>query len=274
MVQQRDREWDTLRTSTGVPTGTLYGCISSLRSLVKRYDPSHVVWFWDHGRSSYRLSLDPEYKANRTKEPTKNIALKEEFRLVDAFLEHVGIVSYSEVNTEADDLIATAARRWASDDTQVLIVSGDHDVQQLVNKNVSIHKPSPRGGELLTLSTIQEMYGFDDPKTLVDLWSLMGDTGDGVKGVPRYGPKNSKKALDAYGSLQVVVDSKLSEENGKRALLNYELIRLDLDIAQLNLVKEDTVFSKTNYTQELTNFLQGYEMASLVQKSSTQQFWD
>ena len=229
-----------LSAPDGSGTWGAYGAFNVITSMVRKYNPTHVMIAFDKGRSSKRLAIDPEYKANRKPREEKprnpmDEAFSEEFRPQLAIFMNLclknGIPFMSLENVEADDIIATAALRFAPAFGKVVIVSADHDLHQLIRPNIIVVKPSISyrdiEAEVNDMDSVQTEWGVE-PWRLPEIWALMGDKGDNVKGIPGIGPKKATKLIAEHGNLDTVLsleDQKIADhvEVVKKAKLLIEL---------------------------------------------------
>jgi len=228
-----------LRNKDGQGTWGVYGTLNTLASMIRRYEPTHVLIAFDKGRSSKRLAIDPEYKANRVRSKEKKAALKdpvEDFRpqldLVFQFCLKIGIPYLRLENVEADDIIAKAAIEFGEVFDQVVIVSADHDIHQLIRENVIVVKPSLSQSrdvkeEVFNTQSVIDQWKVE-PIRLPEIWAIMGDKGDNVPGVPGLGPVKATKLIEEHGDLESVISNnekvKEHEEIVRRA---FKLIQLD-----------------------------------------------
>ena len=214
-----------LSAPDGSGTWGVFGAFNVVSSLIRKHQPSHVMIAFDKGRSAKRLAIDPEYKANRDKKREKpqpmDNAFSQEFKpQLEAFMALCtlnGIPHLRIQDVEADDIIATAALRFAPVFDRVIIVSADHDLHQLIRPNIFVVKPSISykdiDEEVYDASSVMEEWGVE-PWRLPEIWALMGDKGDNVKGIPGIGPKKATKLINEHGDLSTVLnldDPKISE---------------------------------------------------------------
>lgn len=188
-----------LTTRDGELTAAVYGFARKLLSVLKEYKPDHVAVAFDLG-DTWRHSTFPEYKATRERMPDDMRTQLERIQeLVTAF--NIPIVTYPDY--EADDVLGTLARQAAAEGTDVLILTGDRDMFQLVDDRVKIlytsGGPSPKTS-VYGLEEVAERYGLT-PTQFIDLKALTGDTSDNIPGVPGVGDKTAAKFLTEYGSL-------------------------------------------------------------------------
>ena len=227
-----------LRNKEGQGTWGVYGTLNTLASMIRRYEPSHVMIAFDKGRSSKRLAIDPEYKANRVKDKGQPSLSDpwEDFRpqmdLLFQFLNKIGIPHLRLQDVEADDIIAKASIEYGPVFDQVVIVSADHDIHQLIRENIIVVKPSLSQSrdikeEVFDTESIVAQWKIE-PIRLPEIWAIMGDKGDNVPGVPGLGPVKATKLIEEYGDLESVISNsekvKEHEEIVRRA---FELIQLD-----------------------------------------------
>lgn len=180
-----------LRTTQGEPTGALFGTLQALRVYLREMMPTHMLWCFDRGRSAFRTALREGYKGHR-KYASTEVAIDPRRDLppqTTAFVEFLdlyGIAHHSEDGVEADDLIATAVGRFA-EMIDVVVVSGDHDLLQLVSDRVRVYRPGQQAKRgAIGLRTHTALYGpqevYDkylvDPDQLATLWALTGDKSD------------------------------------------------------------------------------------------------
>ena len=231
-----------LSAPDGSGTWGTYGAFNTIANLVRRHQPSHLLVAFDKGRSSKRLALDPNYKANRKRDSKSPMddAFSLEFKPQLIRFMHLclnaGLPFMRIENVEADDIIATAALSYSAVFDNVVIVSADHDLQQLIRHNITVVKPSISykdiEEEVYDVASILEQWGVE-PWRLPEIWALMGDKGDNVKGIPGIGPKKATKLIAEYGNL----DSVLTSEDPK--IINHiDTVRLAKKLIELNVDEE------------------------------------
>jgi len=206
-----------LSAPNGEGTWGAYGAYNVLTSMVRKYDPSHVLIAFDKGRSTKRLAIDPEYKANRHKPSDKprnatDDAFSTEFKPQLATFMNLclksGVPFMSLDGVEADDIIATAALKHRTVFDRVVIVSADHDLHQLIRDNIIVVKPSISyrdiDAEVFDTQSVKAEWGVE-PERLPEIWALMGDKGDNIKGIQGVGPKKATKMIAEHGDLETVL---------------------------------------------------------------------
>jgi DNA polymerase I len=195
---------ETIATSDGRPTNAIYGFASMMAKILIDHNPKAVIVAWDAGMSGREEVYEP-YKAER---PPRPDLLKEQWPHLAPLAEAFGFRNVSCEGWEADDVIATLARRAREAGIPVMIVSGDRDVYQLVGDGVRVMTTS-RGvtdTKLYDHDGVVERYGVP-PDLVTDLIGLKGDTSDNIPGVPGIGDKTAAQLLQRFGSLETVLDS-------------------------------------------------------------------
>ena len=187
--------------SKGEDTSILYGFTKYLLELIAREQPTHLAVMFDPPAKTFRHELYPEYKATRTAAP----------ELVKAALEPLTeIVSALDIPVmmrpgfEADDVIGTVAKVFAQRGFDVYMVTPDKDLGQIVDDHIFQYKPGKAGAdkEILSKEAICSQYGITDPRQIIDILAIWGDTADNVKGVAGVGEVGARKLVAKYGSLE------------------------------------------------------------------------
>ncbi|PIT10287.1 DNA polymerase I [Snodgrassella communis] len=222
-----------LTSPTGMPTGALYGVLNMLRRL--RLDTPHdyACCVFDAKGENFRHQLFPEYKANRPPMPED---LRPQAEALPELVKLMGWPVLSINGVEADDVIGTLACCAQKSGYQVIISTGDKDMAQLVNDQITL--VNTMSNEKLDSIGVLEKFGVK-PEQIIDYLSLIGDKVDNVPGVDKCGPKTAVKWLQEYGNLQKIIEhandikGKVGE-NLRIALpnlpLSYQLITIKTDI--------------------------------------------
>ncbi len=228
-----------LTTSSGENTSAPYGLARFLVDLLEEHDPDYVGVVFDAGHS-FREEVHPEYKATREKMPEELEASLPRCRdLVEAF--RIPVVEAED--WEADDVIGTLAAQAEEEGLHTVVISGDKDFYQLVDDHLWLLNPG-RGGhapveaEWVTRENASERLGVP-PEQVTDYLALIGDSSDNVPGVRGIGEKTAPKLLDAWGSLEEVLEHREEvsstrarnalEEHGDQALLSKRLVTIKRD---------------------------------------------
>jgi DNA polymerase-1 len=221
-----------------------------------------MVIAFDKGRSKKRMSLFPGYKANR--ERRRQQSLKENLKrdpdfpdefspqrdMVYSLMDAANICYRMYSGVEADDIIAKIAIDFADKFDEVIIVSLDHDMLQLITTNVIVLKPSLGlskniAEETIDYETIVSKYKLT-PKQLPELWSLSGDRSDGIAGAKNIGPTKAAKLMEKYGSLEnVLANDEYIQTQKESVELAYKLIKLDNQEEFPEVTMEDLKFNPT-----------------------------
>jgi len=237
-----------LSTTKGVPTNAVYGFATMLLKALREHAPTHAALVLDASRKSFRSDLDPTYKANRPEAPDD---LVRQFPLVRDVTRALSVPLLEEPGVEADDVIATLARRGLEQGFEVVIVTGDKDFAQLVRPGVELYDPmaeaAGRGG-WTRAEEVKKKLGVV-PGAVVELMALTGDKVDNVPGVPGVGEVTAAALVNHFGTVAAMFErpeeipaavprggEKLREKilaHKDRILLNRELVSLrdDLDLA-------------------------------------------
>jgi DNA polymerase-1 len=197
-----------LSSPKGFPTNALYGFTQMLLKVLKDRKPDHIAVVFDVGRETFRTELYPEYKANRSAMPEDLVPqigpIKE---MVRAF----NIPALELRGYEADDVIATIAGDCRTRGVDIVVVTGDKDLMQIVDEGVTLldtMKDKSTG-----VAEVQERFGVG-PERVTDILGLAGDTSDNIPGVPGVGEKTAMKLIQDFGSLEDLL-ARSSEVKGK-----------------------------------------------------------
>jgi DNA polymerase-1 len=257
-----------LRTTEGFNTGAIFGFVKMVRKALEDVDPTHVAVAFEGG-PTFRNELYPEYKANRAAAPDE---LKAQVEPVKEIAEAMGISVLEAPGAEADDVIATLARKAEGFD-EVVILTGDKDLMQLVNDRV--HILAPKSGvtdvEELDSEQVREKTGVR-PEQIRDLLTLAGDSSDNVPGVSGIGNKTAAKLLAEFGTLDAIyADLKSVSAAKTRAALEKHvddvkvyarLVSLKDDV-ELDSAPEDLRPGEPN-TDRLVELLERYQLRTLI----------
>lgn len=223
-----------LSTSRGEPTNAVYGFIQMLRKLLRDERPELIGVALDLGGSKLRTEKFEAYKANRAPTPPD---LKSQIPLVRRALEAYRIPVLELMGYEADDVLGTLALRAAGEGFEVVLVSADKDLMQLIGPHVSMYHTGRN--KLYGPAEVTEDFGLP-PEKVVDVLALMGDAVDNVPGVPGIGDKGAKALIQEYGTLEALLEragdiSRKSYResliaNRELALLSKELVTIHTDL--------------------------------------------
>jgi DNA polymerase-1 len=223
-----------LSNSRGEPTNAVYGFIQMLRKLLREERPEHVGVALDVSSETVRTERYEDYKAHRAPMPED---LRPQIPWIRRALEAYRIPILEMERYEADDVLGTLAKKASAAGYEVVLVSADKDLMQLVGPHVSLMHTGR--GKLYDPALVEEDFGVP-PGKVVDVLSLMGDASDNVPGVPGVGEKGAKALIREYGSLEELLEraSEVSrksyreslQENRDQALLSQELVTIHTDL--------------------------------------------
>jgi len=222
-----------LATSFGQPTNAIYGFVVMLRKILKEKNPQYLAVCFDVSRETFRTRKFTEYKINRPPMPD---GLSSQIPLIKQVIQAQGIVSVEKEGFEADDIIATIARRAKIENFSTVIVSSDKDILQLVNDNTVVYSHSKDEDQTYTPQEVRERFGVA-PERIPDIIALMGDDVDNIPGVRGIGEKTAVQLIKEFGSLEKMVDgaNQIKQEKTRRVILdNLNRIRLNKELAVLD----------------------------------------
>lgn len=224
---------DNFKTTSGQPTNAIYGFASMLINLIKEEQPSHIAIAFDVSRKTFRTEKFPEYKANRSSTPDE---FRSQMSHLNEMVECFGIRHFELEGYEADDIIASIAKKAQTEKFEVLICTGDRDSFQLVNENVTVLYPKKGVTEMsrMTPKAVYEKYGLT-PTQYPDFAALRGDPSDNLPSVPGVGEKTATKWISDYGSLDKLIanSAEIAGKVGQSLRENISTIQLNRELTQL-----------------------------------------
>jgi DNA polymerase I len=195
---------ESIATSTGFPTNTIFGFASMLVKLLTEYGPKPTIVVWDAG-SSGRKEVSEDYKATRQSRPD---LLKEQWPHLEPLVEAFGYRNVHVEGFEADDVIATIAARAREENVPVMVVTGDRDAFQIIDPESRVKVMATGRGitdtKVYDHQAVIDRYGIG-PELIPDFYGLKGDTSDNIPGVPGIGDKTASELLQRFGSLEEVL---------------------------------------------------------------------
>ncbi|CAG9623768.1 5'-3' exonuclease [Sutcliffiella rhizosphaerae] len=219
-------------TSNGIPTNAVQGFVKHMITAMETFQPTHVVCCWDMGSKTFRTEMFDNYKANRPAPPQELIPqfdlVKE---VVDAFdIPNIGLAGY-----EADDCLGTLAEYYRNE-AEVVILTGDQDVLQLIKPNISVALLLKGYGnyDVLDQNGFYEKKGLT-PEQLIDLKAIMGDTSDNYPGVKGVGEKTATKLLMEFKTVDGILEnlSSLTKSQQKKFEESLDLLHLSRELATI-----------------------------------------
>ena len=222
----------------GMNTSAVFGFTNALLEVIRSEQPTHLAVVFDPPGPTLRNEQFEDYKANRDETPED---IKLSVPWIVKILEGMRIPVLQAPGFEADDLIGCLAKRAEKEGFDVFMMTPDKDFAQLVTDKIQMFRPG-RGGNPASVwgpEEVRERYGLEDPKQVIDLLGLMGDSADNIPGIPGVGEKTAIKFLQAYGSMEGLYEhvhelkGKMKEKveaNREMAFLSRELATIVLDI--------------------------------------------
>lgn len=254
------------RTKAGVPTNAVYGFMRYFWDAVQKFGPTHIACCWDLGSKTFRTEQFSAYKGNRADAPEELIP---QFSMIREVMDSLGIPNVSSPGYEADDCIGTLAARFGQD-MDVLVLTGDHDMLQLVSErtNVIIMKKGHGNYMVYTPEALLEEKRLA-PGQIVDLKGLMGDTSDNYPGVRGIGEKTALKLVQEHGSVEGILANldQLSKSVRAKIEADLDMLMLSRQLAAIRCDIElecdaDACRFELNRAQVISKF-EELEMASI-----------
>ncbi len=219
-----------ITTSAGEPTGAIFGVVNMLRSLIKKYKPSHMAVVFDAKGKTFRNEMYEEYKANRPPMPDD---LRSQIAPLHAIVKALGLPLLCIDDVEADDVIGTLAQQAGEKGRFTLISTGDKDMAQLVNEHVMLINTMTN--TLLDDAGVKDKFGVE-PSQIIDFLALMGDSSDNIPGLPKVGEKTALAMLQGMQSIDAMYEApeKVAELGFRGAKTMPEKLREHKDILLLS----------------------------------------
>src|SRR5437763_2139638 len=195
---------ETIATSRGFPTNAIFGFASMLVKILTEYGPKATLVIWDAGMSG-RAEISDDYKAGRRERPD---LLSEQWPHLQPLVEAFGYRNVKVPGYEADDVIATLALQAKEKGIDVMVVTGDRAMFQIVQPGIRV-MATARGiteTKVYDREAVIERYGIP-PESIPDFYGLKGDTSDNIPGVPGIGDKTASELLQRFGSLEAVLEN-------------------------------------------------------------------
>lgn len=221
------------RTSAGVPVNAVHGFVRYFMDAVTKFDPTHVLCCWDMGSRTFRSEMYDGYKSNRPEAPEDLIP---QFELVKEVVASFNVPNIGLEGYEADDCIGTLAAKFKHS-ADVYVVTGDHDLLQLVDDRVhiAIMKKGIGNYMVYTPQSLMEERQLT-PAQIIDVKGLMGDTSDNYPGVKGIGEKTAHKLIQEHGSIEGLLSNLDAVSKSVRAKIEADLDMLHLSrkLAKIN----------------------------------------
>lgn len=218
----------TMNAPDGRPTNAIFGFLNMFLKMIDAFNPDGVVVAFDKGKPRVRMEMLPQYKAQR---PPMDPDLHAQFPMIKELLAALNVPILQSEGWEGDDILGTLARLGEQAGCDMLLVTGDRDMYQLVTEHVNV--VSTRKGlsdvAIMTPESVDDLYHGITPALVPDFYGLKGDTSDNIPGVPGIGPKKASALIAQYGSLDEVI-AHADEVKGKMG----ENLRAHIDDALLS----------------------------------------
>ena len=245
-----------LKSPDGKPTGAVYGFIRMLSKLINDINPDYIAVVFDKAGKTFRHEEYKEYKATRKETPDE---LKMQIPVIKKIIKLFGIKVLEKEGFEADDIIATLAKKAKEKGYTVYVITPDKDMMQLVSENIFVFNPVSE--KLFDKEAVKEKYGVY-PEQFIDYLAIVGDSVDNIHGVKGVGPKTASKLLNEYESIEGIFENLDNlKEKVKNAFLeakenlktNRFLIKLD-DNTPLDTKIEELEKKQTNWEELIKEF--------------------
>lgn len=218
----------TMNAPDGRPTNAIFGFLNMFLKMIDAFNPDGVVVAFDKGKPRVRMEMLPQYKVQR---PPMDPDLHAQFPMIKELLAVLNVPILQSEGWEGDDILGTMARLGEQAGCDMLLVTGDRDMYQLVTEHVNV--VSTRKGlsdvAIMTPESVDDLYHGITPALVPDFYGLKGDTSDNIPGVPGIGPKKASALIAQYGSLDEVI-AHADEVKGKMG----ENLRAHIDDALLS----------------------------------------
>lgn len=258
-----------MRAKDGTPTNAIFGLSLIIFKLMNDFKADYALAAFDTSQPTLRHEAFEDYKGTRKKPP---VDLIPQFALSRELFNEFGITTYEEAGIEADDIIGTMAKKGSRAGMEVIIISGDKDLLQLVDGNISVYLTRKGVSDLEKMDekAIFEKYALT-PDQIPDLKGLMGDPSDNIPGIKGVGEKTAIKLLTEFNNVETIVNSQIKgklgekiKEQAQAALLSKKLATIMCDV-NLPFDIENIVYNGVNYNN-LARFFRKYDLNSHLRK--------
>ena len=220
-----------LQTPNGQLTGAVYGVTNMLRKLIRECDPELIAIVYDAKGKTFRHDMYDQYKANR---PPAPLELVSQIQYVHDITRAMGLPLLCIPGVEADDVIGTLCEQATQKKLDVLVVTGDKDMAQLVNEHVTLIDTMK--DQSLNVQGVIDKFGVR-PDQIIDYLALMGDSSDNIPGVPKVGPKTAAKWLATYDNIDTLIENadQINGKVGESLRDNLELLEMSRRLTEIKL---------------------------------------
>ena len=203
-----------IMNSKGFNTSAIFGFTNTLDETIRKEKPTHIAVVFDPPPPTFRHKLYKEYKATRLKMPEE---IRSSVPYIKKIISGFNIPVIEIEGYEADDVIGTLAKKAEKEGYTVYMMTSDKDYSQLVSDNIFIYKPRRSGGEaeIIGIDQVNENFKVKNPKNVIDVLALWGDSSDNIPGVPGIGEKSAKSLIEKYNNISELYDN-IDELKGKQ----------------------------------------------------------
>lgn len=257
-----------LVSPAGEPVGAIYGFTSMLIKLIADFKPEHAVVVLDHRDKNFRHDLYKDYKANRPPAPDDLIT---QLELVEKAAKALNFECISRAGYEADDIIATLAHKAIESKREVIIVSSDKDLMQLINGHTKMFDPVK--SKFILEEDVIAKFGVR-PNKVREVQALMGDSSDNIPGVAGVGPKTAAELINQFGDVETVLSSidqikskrqqELLSASAENARISWKLVGLDRNVDLHHDINEFRWQAPS--PEHISEFLSEYGFKSLIKR--------
>ena len=260
-----------LTNSKGFPTNAIYGFTTMLIKLLRDQAPDYIAVAFDVKGPTFRHEAFEDYKATRKATPD---TLVPQIPYVKEIIRGFSVPVLEQQGLEADDIIGTIARRQAAQGLEVVIVSGDKDMMQLVSSDITM--VDTMKDKTYDIAAVKERFGVG-PEKVVEILGLMGDASDNIPGVPGIGPKGALRLIEQFGGIEEILTHPERIHNAKTReaiLANADQARLSRELAQIRTDAEISFDLESCRRREpdrelLISLFREFEFSSLLQEFRT-----
>ena len=256
-----------LTNAQGEPTGALHGVLTMILKLLREEQPAHVAVVFDAPGKTFRDDLYAEYKATRPPMPDD---LRTQVQPILDAIEAMGLPLLRVTGVEADDVIGTLCEQAGKKALQVLVSTGDKDLAQLVNDNVTLINTMT--DTRMDRDAVKAKFDVW-PEQIIDYLALVGDSSDNIPGVPKVGPKTASKWLNLYDSAEGIIEhgAEIKGKVGESLRDNVDSLHLSKDLATIRTdldldIGIDDLNANESDTDSLRKLYRHYELRSLLRQ--------
>lgn len=261
-----------IKNSKGVDTSAAYGFTNTLHELIRKEKPTHIAVVFDAPEQTDRAVEHEFYKAHREAMPD---GIRDMIGYIKEIIKGFNVPMYELSGYEADDIIGTIAKQKEKEGYTVFMVTPDKDFAQLVSENIFIYKPGRKGGEIeiLGVPEILAQWEITDPKQVIDILGMWGDSADNIPGLPGVGEKTAKKFIKEFGSMEALFDNldqvkgkirQNIEENKELGIISKKLATIILDVP-VHVNDIDLTLDEPNI-EKLTEIFNELEFKTLAKR--------